>query len=123
MKIGVDLDHTVLGFPEFFRAMIPVMVAAGHTFHCTSGRAYEDWALYRVRLRAVGIDPDMIDHSLLLPRKEKRTRRTKPNMADQLDLVFDDDADAFQARTQTPIFKTPRIRAADRVSTPHPADK
>lgn len=113
MKIGVDLDATVYGFPEFFRAFIPAMVAAGHEIYCTSAHAREDWPLDRDRLRALGIDPDMINPGHMQPRNVRRCPRMKARMANHLDIVFDDDAEAIQRYTRTPIFKPPADLAGD----------
>lgn len=45
MKIGVDLDHCVYGFPKFFAEFIPAMVDRGHQFYCTSNHLRAEWEL------------------------------------------------------------------------------
>lgn len=119
MRIGLDLDHTVYGFPEFFREFIPAMVARGHEIVCSSNHTIEQWHREDIeRLTALGIDPGLFDTSLM-PRqpvtgttKEKRQNHKAP-LADQLDIVFDDHADIFQPLTKTPVFKCPGKLSTD----------
>lgn len=111
MKIGVDLDHTIYGFPEFFAAFIPAMTAAGHKFYCTSNHRRSQWPQDCERLRILGIDPDLIDPSLMVENPDGA--KEKGRMSDQLDYTFDDHADHFQALTQTPIFKCPAEKAME----------
>lgn len=116
MKIGLDLDHTVYGFPEFFRAFIPAMAAAGHTFYCTSNHKRSSWEPRHVpNLRKLGIDPDLIDPSLMHETQQFLKGggpQNKARMADCCDVVFDDHARHFQNLTKTPIFETPGDKAA-----------
>lgn len=113
MKIGLDLDHTIYGFPEFFKEFIPAMAARGHVFYCTSNHTQEQWNREDVsRLREIGIDPDMIDTSLMPisdPSGDDLTRRTKhkSEISVSCDVIFDDHADLIQPLTKTPIFKVP----------------
>lgn len=120
MRIGLDLDRTVYGYPHFFAEFIPAMVARGHQILCTSNHlkiVFENED--RQRLESIGIDPDIIDISLLStePRNGKPTVAADPQqkkkMYDTLDLGFDDLAHKIQEQTQTPIFSTPGRLAAD----------
>lgn len=121
MKIGVDLDHTVYGFPEFFRAFIPAMVAAGHEVYCTSNHLRSVWHDEDCpRLKRLGINTDLISPSLLSgdPRPGKPNvsadRNHKAWMADQCDYVFDDLGEKLQRLTKTPVFGVPKKLARDR---------
>lgn len=120
MKIGLDLDHTIYGFPEFFAAFIPAMVAAGHEIYCTSNHTREQWEKRDRRiLKRLGIDPDLIDprylpdNPVVGPSLKARQER-KADVADNMDIVFDDHADKFQWETRTPIFRPPGKLSADR---------
>lgn len=118
MKIGVDLDHTVYGFPEFFRAFIPAMVAAGHEVYCTSNHARGRWENRdRSILQSMGIDPDLINPQYLPDKPVNGPDRHwvhKAPVADQMDVVFDDHAKRIQPHTNTPVFGVPGKFASDR---------
>lgn len=110
MKIGVDLDHTVYGFPWFFAQFISAMNEAGHSIYCTSNHLRREWPNDEIRLMNIGIDPVIISPELMCDDREylrKNGAKNKARMADALDLVFDDHADHFQKLTDTPIFKVP----------------
>ena len=119
MKIGIDLDHTVYGFPDFFREFIPAMVVRGHKFYCTSNHTQSEWPRDREILRGLGIDPDMIDPCYLPTRPvagktvEDRQARKAPS-ADLLDIVFDDHADFINPHCKTPVVKMPGKKSQDR---------
>lgn len=120
MRIGLDLDHTVYGFPEFFREFIPAMVACEHRFYCISNHTQKQWHKRdRGRLVELGINPDLIDPSLMPiqpvtgPSLEARQAR-KAAAISKLDIAFDDYAEFIQPHTRTPVFRTPRSVAADR---------
>jgi hypothetical protein len=123
LTIGLDLDHTVYGFPEFFKPFIEAMTAAGHKIVCTSNHLRKNWPKHCEKLRALGINPDLIDPSLLYGKDRLPSRdgpSHKGRMADRCDFVFDDHADVFQQLTKTPVFKAPKEKAADRNG--HPMD-
>ncbi len=110
MRIGIDLDDTFYQFPDFFQALmeskeIEVYVASGHTKETF---LREDVPI----LQSLGVDTNHLNYSLLPDTKEEYERITGPiwkaHVADQLDFVFDDDADYFQMFTKTPIFKSPK---------------
>jgi hypothetical protein len=110
VRIGLDLDDTVFAFPEFFRELVVSLSARGHHFFCTSGRGRSAWDTDIVpRLRALGIDPALIDPTLMTPERTPHVT-DKARMADQLDLVFDDDAGRIQRHTHTPVFFVPQKR-------------
>lgn len=111
MKIGVDLDHTVYGFPEFFVAFISAMSAAGHKFYCTSNHRRSQWPEDEKRLRKMGIDPSLIDPSLMVESPDGA--KEKARMSEMLDINFDDHADHFQHLTTIPVFKCPAEKAAE----------
>jgi|GEM_PF-6126053 len=102
MKIGLDLDGTVFAHPRFFAALIESMHHSGHLFFCTSSHARSEWPNDCKRLRALGVNPDLIDPSLMHDRRHGDVR-LKAKQADQLDIVFDDDA-RIQEFTKTPIM-------------------
>lgn len=119
MKIGVDLDHTVYGFPEFFREFIPAMAARGHQFFCTSGHTRDRWERDRELLAEIGIDADLINpcHMPETPARGETIelrQRQKASVAGLMDLVFDDHADFIQPHTTTPIFRCPGKLSADK---------
>jgi hypothetical protein len=110
VRIGLDLDDTVFAWPEFFRELIVAMSDRGHLFFCTSGRGRAAWESEIVpQLLALGIDPDLINPSLMTPERTPHVT-DKARMADQLDLVFDDDAGRIQRHTHTPVFFVPQKR-------------
>ena len=111
MKIGLDLDGTVYGYPEFFKEFIPAMVARGHQFFCTSAHGLDVWPQDCERLRALGIDPDMISPSLMFPLSHTELSK-KGWQASQLDLIFEDDP-RVQKFTRTPVFALPRVDRQD----------
>lgn len=113
LKIGVDLDHTVYGFPSFFAAFIPTMSSAGHKFYCTSNHLKDKWPQDRERLRGLGIDPDLIDPSLMQEGPKDEGAENKARMANECDFVFDDAAKAFQHLTATPVFNCPFHKALE----------
>jgi len=113
LKIGVDLDHTVYGFPGFFVPFIAAMVEAGHKFYCTSNHLLRQWPEDEKRLRALGIDPKNIDPSLMQTGPVDEGAANKARMAEHCDFVFDDAADRFQSLTKTPVFKCPFHKAAE----------
>ena len=105
MKIGLDLDGTVYGFPEFFKEFIPAMVARGHQFFCTSAHGRDVWHLDCERLREMGIDPDMISPDVMHPTSHTHLH-IKGQQADMMDFVFEDDP-RVQRSTNTPVFALP----------------
>ena len=113
MKIGLDLDGTIYGFPEFFREFIPAMIAQGHEIYCSSIHTQEQWKNNDPqKLQKLGINPNMINSSLLpnyfIPKSKEQLRaKYKGTIADSLDIVFDDDP-KIQQYTKTPIFKCPK---------------
>lgn len=111
MKIGVDLDQTVYGFPEFFGPFITIMSASGHKFYCTSNHNKSQWIDDERRLRKLGINPDLIDPSLMFENPEGA--KEKAWMSDQVDITFDDHADHFQQLTTTPVFRCPGEKAKE----------
>lgn len=102
MKIGLDLDGTVYQYPDFFRDLIESFHAMGHQFFCTSSHARSEWPEDCQRLQAIGIDPDKIIPDMMYPERHGHVH-LKGKQADQLDLVFDDDA-RVQGFTRTPVF-------------------
>ena len=113
MKIGLDLDHTVYGFPEFFKEFIPAMISRGHEIYCSSNHTQEKWKnIDQKKLQKLGIDPNTINYSLMPMKpvigtnKEHRYKH-KAIIANLLDVVFDDHANIIQEHTQTPIFGCP----------------
>jgi hypothetical protein len=112
MRIGLDLDGTVYNHPACFAEMVVAFHARGHTFHCISAHGLDEWLVSDVhRLRAIGIDPDLIDSSLLHPTRHIHLH-LKGKAADRCDLVFDDDS-RLMDYTKTPVF-SPMPRAQDR---------
>jgi hypothetical protein len=107
MKIGLDLDGTVYGYPEFFKEFIPAMVARGHQFFCTSAHGRDVWDLDCERLRAIGIDPDMISPDIMFPTSHTDLAK-KGGQAEQMDVVFEDDP-RVQRFTKTPVFAMPEV--------------
>jgi len=110
MKIGLDLDGTLYGFPKFFKAMIESMVRDGHEFFCTSNWQRSKWDWHRKKIAYLDIDPDLISPELLDNERHflrKDGPQNKARMADLLDIVFDDHADHIQHLTATPIMKCP----------------
>lgn len=116
MKIGIDLDHTVYGFPVFFAAFIEAMSAAGHQFYCTSNHPRSEWPKDKVRLIKLGIDPNLIDPSLMV--EEPDGAKHKAAVTDQVDVNFDDHADHFQHLCKNPVFKTPAEKASENKDKP-----
>lgn len=119
MKFGLDLDHTVYGFPELFRELILALRARGHSFVCTSNHTKAQWEKRdKKRLRDLGIDPDWIDASRLPestvtgPSLEARQSQKAP-LADDLDYVFDNHADIINRHCKTPVLKLPQEKALD----------
>lgn len=107
MKIGLDLDGTVYGYPEFFREFIPAMVARGHQFFVTSAHGRDVWDKDCEMLRALGIDPDMISPSMMYQTSHTDLEK-KGQQAKQLDVVFEDDP-RVQRFTNTPVFAMPEV--------------
>ena len=119
MKIGLDLDGTLYGFPEFFKAMIESMVKDGHKFYCASNWKRSKWEWHKKKIAHLGINPDLISPELLDSKQHflrKDGPKNKARMADQLDVVFDDHADHIQHLTKTPIMKCPGKKAKKRPS-------
>ena len=117
MKIGLDLDGTLYGFPEFFKAMIDSMTKDGHEFFCTSNWKRSKWEWHKKKIAHLGINPDLISPELLDSKQHflrKDGPKNKARMADQLDIVFDDHADHIQHLTKTPIMKCPGKKAKKR---------
>lgn len=111
LKIGVDLDNTLFGFPGFFVPFVQVMHAFGHDIYCTSNRTIERWNRdYRDKVASIGLNPDLLDVSLLQSGKD-RGMSNKIRMAKGLDVVFDD-LD-FNDRTDTPVFVCPINKSKD----------
>ena len=111
MKIGIDLDGTLYAYPEFFRELIVSLRSRGHFFFCTSGHLRREWdSSDRGRLLDLGVHPDWIDPCLLAAEPQPDGPIFKASIADQLDLVFDEDAPAFQRLTRTPIFRPATLR-------------
>lgn len=102
MKIGLDLDGTVFAHPVFFAAMIESMANDGHQFFCTSSHARSEWPQDCERLERLGVNHKLIDPSLMYIQRHGDVRK-KAKQADQLDIVFDDDA-RIQEFTKTPIM-------------------
>lgn len=104
LKIGLDLDGTLYHNEtrsRFFKEMIESMAARGHRFYCTSGHTRKEWdERDRDRLRELNIDPDLIDPCFLLPDGGQN----KAELADQMDVIFDDDGENIGRHTRTPIF-------------------
>lgn len=116
MKVGVDIDQTLLGFPEVFKHLIPALIRDGHEVYCTTGHPIDRWPRKRKQLKRAGIEPGWLDTSLMKTAEELRAVQGvtyKAHMADQLDVVFDDHADRLQEHTATPIFKVPGRKAQD----------
>lgn len=115
MRIGLDLDHAVYGFPKFFSELITSMAARGHTFHCTSGHSPRRWERRDIELfERLGIDHRLVDPSLLVnhyPNLRHGGAKVKANMyrVGCLDLVFDDDAHKIQKFTRVPLFEVPKF--------------
>lgn len=116
MKIGIDLDHCVYGFPEFFAEFIPAMSDRGHEFYCTSNHLRSEWPLDVKRLRAFNIDADLINPELMATENEQVMDGpgNKARMSHFVDINFDDAADLFQDKTNTPVFKTPVEKSRER---------
>lgn len=112
MRIGFDLDQTVYGFPEFFRVLIPPLHAAGCKLYCTSNHLRGQWPDDCERLRALGIDPDMLDPSLMQQGPKDHGWAHKKWMAQHVDYMFDD-FEGLQDLTQTPVFICPHKKASD----------
>lgn len=113
MRIGLDLDGTVYGFPKIFREIILAHLWAGHRLYCTSNHLRKEWESDKRRLRVLGIPADRIDPRLMRVepfRDGVEGARHKAWMADKMDLVYDDDAVHFQHLTKTPVMKVPKIR-------------
>lgn len=107
MKIGLDLDGTVYGYPDFFKEFIPAMVARGHEFFVTSAHGRDTWDKDCERLRALGIDPNMISPEIMNPVSHTDLR-IKGAQANLMDYVFEDDP-RVQRFTDTPIFAMPEV--------------
>jgi hypothetical protein len=110
MKIGFDLDGVMYDWPEIFVPLTKLLHENGHQLFITSNHTKIEWInLDRDRLAEMGYNPCIFDATLIWFEADHRFGAAqKTKMADQLDFVFDDDADAFQAKTKVPIFKVPR---------------
>jgi hypothetical protein len=106
LTIGIDLNGTVYGHPDFFRAFIEAMHAAGHRLVCISVHGKGQWEPNdKPQLRSLGIDPDKIDVSLMPERFQDYA--AKLTVINQCDFCFDDHPEMFQHLTKVPIFKAP----------------
>jgi len=105
MDIGVGLDGVLYQHPVFFGHMISAMSAAGHRFHCISSHAKDEWETDSIRLKSLGIDPDLISTELMNTTRHG-SLQLKASMADRLDVVFDDDG-RVQTHTSTPVICPP----------------
>jgi len=114
LRIGLDLDHTVYGFPAFFREFIAAMHAAGHKIYVTSNHLRERWPHDQERLRALGIDPDTLSPNLMQQGPHDFGLDHKTWMSKQVDYMFDDAGAEFQSRTPTPVFVAPYHKSEDK---------
>jgi len=112
LTIGLDLDQTIYGFPRFFAAFIPAMHAAGHRLCVTSNHLRSRWPEDCERLRALGIDPDMLDPHLMQQGPIDHGRAHKRWMAKHVDFMFDDMV-GFNEITKTVVFVCPHEKAED----------
>lgn len=116
MRIGIDLDQCVFGFPAFFAAMINAMLNAGHTFLVTSNHFMDKREEDKQKLQEIGIDPEKLDWSLMpdvAPVEGFDGPQHKRWMADQCDYIFDDFARLNQL-TMRPVFVVPAGKAKDK---------
>ncbi len=106
MKIGLDLDGTVLDakYTDFFRSMVHRMHDDHECqFFCISSHGRHEWEELDVpRLKALGFNTDLINPSLMNPTRHGELV-IKGKACDQCDIVFDDDQ-RLKDYTKTPVL-------------------
>jgi hypothetical protein len=116
MRIGIDLDQCVFGFPEFFELMINCMLENPNvSFHVTSNHFPDRVESDKQKLTEIGIDPNRLDWSLM-PQEQTENFdgvQHKKQMADSCDICFDDFVKLNQF-TETPVFVAPNGKAQDK---------
>ena len=114
MRIGIDLERCLYGFPEFFTAFIDAMHAQGHTLLITGNHFPDKRDEDMQAIADCGVDPAKLDFSLMPENRDNFDGPShKAHMANQCDIVFDDFAKLNQM-TGTPVFVVPANKAVDR---------
>ena len=109
MKIGFDMENTVLGFPEIFKAICEAMHGAGHTLYCIANHHKDDWPQISTQLEALQINPAMFDTSLMRTEDITTPYLNKARMVEQCDFSFDDWQ--LNGLTTKPVFIVPAGKA------------
>ena len=93
MNIGIDLDHTITDFPEFFAFLSGVLRDGGHRVYVVSFRDPADLDKSKAEVASYGISCDEVYH----PRDGEDIPVFKARMARELELdaFFDDMPEAF----------------------------
>jgi hypothetical protein len=109
LKVGFDLDGCVYAYPELFGPMIAGLHAAGHKCYLTTWHSIAGWEqVHRHKVAGLGIDPDVLDSSLLHwssdVGKWSNKYHWKASVIDQLDFAYDDEWSRVQPLTKTPVF-------------------
>lgn len=114
MKIGLDLDQTIYGFPEFFKVFIDAMHNAGHELFITSNHIRPRWENEDCpKLVRLGIDTTKLNPELMQTGPEDEGVKHKVKMSQYVDYMFDD-MQNFNSLTNTVIFQCPFQKAIDK---------
>lgn len=106
-RFGFDLDGVLYGYPVAFVAIVNSLVSAGHECFITSGHARREWdESDKAQLASLGYEVDGLCPDLMMAERTPHVS-DKGAMANNLDMVFDDDAARIQAHTKTPILHVP----------------
>lgn len=93
MRIGIDLDGTILDMPAFFSILSHALMAEGHEVHVITYRDNRELAVRDLEASAIRYTGLHLPETMIDAREWKRARADELS----LDLMIDDSPDVLAA--------------------------